>query len=163
MNHKKGFNLLLILIWLALANINIAAQQTSPNNPCRPVGPEDTANTPPEIRAVPYCSPKKPIGCEIANVYTDFAAYRTRTSDNSNLIVIARLGNGEKSRHLNLSRLRVVRNFLSNNRGIKRIVTAEGERIKGYGQLEFYVEGKLLFTLPIRRNKNIDLGSCNAV
>ncbi len=38
----------------------------------------------------------------------------------------------------------------------------EGERKKGFGQIEFYVEGTLLLTLPVSRNKNLDLISCNA-
>ncbi len=77
------------------------------------------------------------------------------------LIVIARLGDGEKSHRLNASRLRVVQNFLKNWRGVKRVVAGEGERTKGYGQLQFYVGGELLYTLPVHRNKNIDLVSCN--
>ena len=147
----------------ALANSILVAQEKVENQPCRPLAPEDTSSTPPEVRAVPYCSPKEPVNCEVANFYLDNAALRARALDEAHLIVIARLGDGEKSRQLNVSRLRVAQNFLSNWRGVKRVVTAEGERARGHGRLEFYVGGKLLITLPVRRNKNLDLLSCNAV
>lgn len=160
---KRPASLSLCALWFVFAGINLCAQQVDPGAPCRPMRRESAHNIPPEEQHIPYCSPKEPAGCEVANIYTDMAAHLAQTAERTYLIVVARLGNGEKSRSLNASRLKHVRNFLINNRGITKIVTAEGERAKGYGRLEFYVGGKLLFTLPVRRNKNIDLGSCNAV
>jgi hypothetical protein len=156
-------SLLLCVLWIIFTNINLNAQQSDSSERCRPMRREDISNIPPEERAIPYCSPKEPPNCEVANIYTDMAAYLARESENTYLIVIARLGDGEKSRRLNASRLKHVHTFLSNNRGVMKMVIAQGERKKGYGQLEFYVGGNLLFTLPVGRNKNIDLGSCNAV
>lgn len=159
---KRFFPLLPVVVVLILMNSSLVAQETMKNEPCRPLAPEDTSSTPPEIRAIPYCSPKEPVNCEVANFYLDNAAFRARALDDTYLIVIARLGDGEMSRQLNISRMRIVQNFLSNWRGVKRVVMAEGERVKGYGRLEFYVGGKLLFKLPVRRNKNIGLLECNA-
>jgi len=160
---KHLSSLPLLVLWFALASIDLSAQQVDSSEPCRPMRREDMSNLPPAERAIPYCSPKEPVNCEVANIYTDMVAHLARTSEDTYLIVIARLGAGEKSRRLNTSRLKHVHDFLGNNRGVTKIVTAEGERKRGYGQLEFYVRGELLFTLPIRLNKNIDLGSCNAV
>ena len=160
---KRLSSLSLFVLWFALASIGLGAQQADSSEPCRPMRREDTSNLPPAERGVPYCSPKEPVNCEVANIYTDMTAHLARTSGGTYLIVVARLGDGEQSRRLNTSRLKHVRDFLGNNRGVTKIVTAEGERKRGYGQLEFYVRGELLFTLPVRRNKNIDLGSCNAV
>jgi hypothetical protein len=160
---KRLSTLTLLVFWFTLAGFDLGAPQADSIEPCRPMRREDTSNLPPAERAIPYCSPKEPVNCEVANIYTDMAAHLARTSEETHLIVIARLGDGEKSRRLNTSRLKHVHDFLGNNRGVTKIVTAEGERKRGYGQLEFYVGGRLLFTLPIRRNKNVDLGSCNAV
>ena len=157
---KRLSSLLLFMIWLAPA---YGAQEVDSTEPCRPMRRENTSSIPPTERIIPYCSPKEPVNCEVANIYADMAAQLARTSEGTYLIVIGRLGDGEKSRRLNASRLRHVHRFLSNNRGVTKMVTAEGEPKSGYGQLEFYVAGELLFTLPVRRNKNIDLGSCNAV
>ena len=161
MNLSRRLSLTL-LIMFALANSLLVAQEKVENQPCRPLAPEDTSGTPPEVRATPYCSPKEPANCEVANFYLDNAAMRARALGEAHLIVIARLGDGEKSRQLNVSRLKVVENFLSNWRGVRKVMTAEGERVRGYGRLEFYVGGALLYTLPVRRNKNLDLLSCNA-
>ena len=152
-----------LLIIIVLASSPLVAQEKAQNEPCRPLAPEDTSSKPPEVRAIPYCSPKEPVNCEVANFYLDNAALRARKLDEAHLIVIARLGGGEKSRQLNVSRLKVAQNFLSNWRGVRKVVTAEGERVRGNGRLEFYVGGTLLYTLPVRRNRNLDLLSCNAV
>lgn len=37
---------------------------------------------------------------------------------------------------------------------------AEGERTRGYGRIELYVEGVLLQTLLVRRNADLIVGSC---
>jgi hypothetical protein len=42
-----------------------------------------------------------------------------------------------------------------------RIITAEGERVRGLGQLEFYVGGKLHSIFKVRRNKDLVAG-CGA-
>ena len=70
------------------------------------------------------------------------------------LILIARLGNGEKLRNLNLRRLRNVRDSLKVTFGVEKdVVIAEGERIKGFGRVEFYLGGELVGALLAHKNK----------
>lgn len=79
------------------------------------------------------------------------------------LIVIARLGDGERNRELNRRRLHNVRTYLSeyvHARAPETIITAEGERVSGYGRIELYVGGKLFHVLTIPRNGDLLVGSC---
>ena len=79
------------------------------------------------------------------------------------LIVIARLGDGEQNRGLNNRRLHNVRAYLSeyvHARAPETIITAEGERVNGYGRIELYVRGKLFHVLTIPRNGDLLVGSC---
>lgn len=79
------------------------------------------------------------------------------------IIVIARLGDGESNRALNRRRLHNIRSYLTES-GWKRdpqtIILAEGERVKGYGRLEFYIKGNLFTVLGVRRNRDFAAGSC---
>lgn len=78
------------------------------------------------------------------------------------VIVIARLGNGETSRVHNRRRLLAVKNYLSKH-GLpaQKIVTAEGERVNGYGRAELYVAGKLRTVLLANPNKALCVECCN--
>ena len=106
-----------------------------------------------------YPSPTHPVDCEAATTYIETAIVMAQEAgDDSYLIIIARLGDGERSRKLNLDRLNTVKAFKKKWRG--KMVIAEGERVKGYGRLEIYVGGKQAFTLPLRRNANVDFWSC---
>lgn len=72
------------------------------------------------------------------------------------IIMIARVGNREPARSLNRLRLQAVRDYLKFTRAIseQRIVTAEGDPVRGLGRVEVYLDGKLftVFTLPRKRN-----------
>ena len=70
------------------------------------------------------------------------------------MVVMARLGDGEGSRELNRRRLYNVREYLKERGGLAadKIVVAEGERVRGYGRLEYYLAGKLFEQLLFRRN-----------
>lgn len=78
------------------------------------------------------------------------------------VIVIARLGIRETSAMQNRRRLQIVKTYLSKY-GLEsqRIVAAEGERVAGYGRVEFYVAGKLRVVLLANRNKPICVECCN--
>jgi hypothetical protein len=79
------------------------------------------------------------------------------------VIVIARLGTRETSGMQNRRRLQIVKTYLSKyGLGARRIVAAEGERVDGYGRVEFYVAGKLRVVLLANRNKPICVECCNA-
>jgi hypothetical protein len=83
--------------------------------------------------------------------------------NNGLTIVIARLGDGEKQRSLNQRRLKVVRRYLTEE-GWKKpkesVILAEGEPTTGLGRLEFYVSGRLVKALLIRRRQTFEAFSC---
>lgn len=139
------------------------AREREKGAPCRPLASlagEDRNDAPPEARAVPYCSPTEPVDCERATLYMEDAMIRAHEAG-SYLVVIARPGDGERSRRLNARRVNAVRAFLGrSSRSRLKSVVAEGERAKGYGRLEIYVGGKLLFVLPLSRNKSVDFFGC---
>lgn len=71
-------------------------------------------------------------------------------------IIIARLGTGERSRKLVRERLYAPSNYLVESRGVpkSRVITAEGERVRGLGHVEVYVSGNLRLLFKMERNKN---------
>lgn len=82
------------------------------------------------------------------------------------LMVIARLGGGEVWRSLNWRRLRNVHAFWTEfiegeyRRKPETVILAEGERVGGYGRLEFYVGGRLIEVLNTHRNRDLIAGVC---
>jgi hypothetical protein len=79
------------------------------------------------------------------------------------VIAIARLGDGEHRRELNRRRLHNVRVYLTEfdwKRAPETVITAEGERVKGFGRVDLYVGGKLVAVLGIKRNGDLLVGSC---
>jgi hypothetical protein len=78
------------------------------------------------------------------------------------VIVIARLGDGERSREFNRRRLHNVRAYLELEwkRDPKTIVLGEGERVRGYGRVEIYVLGGFSQALTVRTNRDLAVGSC---
>ena len=82
------------------------------------------------------------------------------------IIVIARLGDGESNRALNRRRLHNVRAYLTESgwkRGPQTIILAEGEKVKGYGRIEFYIQGNLFTVLGVSRNHDFAAGSCHPI
>ncbi len=82
------------------------------------------------------------------------------------IIVIARLGAGETRANLSQRRLHNVRaywtEFLSaeHRRKPETIILAEGQPVRSYGQLEFYVEGKLVWVSKLSKNADLNIGEC---
>lgn len=69
------------------------------------------------------------------------------------LIVVARLGEGEKLRGLNRKRLGSVREWMTINNFLRgRMLFTEGERVRGSGRVEFYIGGKLTQVILTRKN-----------
>jgi hypothetical protein len=61
------------------------------------------------------------------------------------VLVVARLGTGERSKRLNRSRLASVRKFVSQRKSYTAaFYFAEGDRVDGLGRVEIYVLGKLV-------------------
>jgi hypothetical protein len=82
------------------------------------------------------------------------------------IIVVARLGEGENRPNLNRRRLHNVRTYWTEFlkeylRKRETIILAEGERVKDYGRLEFYVDGKLMATLRLNRNSDLGVIDCS--
>ncbi len=80
------------------------------------------------------------------------------------IIIIARLGDGERRRELSRRRLQNVRVYLTEvgwHRSPKTVIVSEGERVRGYGRLEIYVSGKLVAALAAERNHNLPVQSCD--
>ena len=82
-------------------------------------------------------------------------------AEESNIIVIARLGRGEYSRGVNRLRLSQLRDWLQSVRGYppERVVTAEGERSHGLGQVEVYIGGKAFIIYRMKRNRDFFRGN----
>lgn len=112
---------------------------------------------------VPTWKPPQPTlnDCEMNNNYLNNAHHLA--GDDSIIIAIAHLGNGERNPELNRRRLHNVRAFLAGY-GWKRdpatVVTAEGERVNGYGGIDIYVRGGHWASLAVRRNLDLIVGSC---
>ena len=103
----------------------------------------------------------EPYPCEY-NISTLSAAHQA-AGEAGLVIVIARLGDGEYSREFNRRRLHNVRIYLTEfdwHRRPETVITAEGERVKGYGRIELYVQGKLFRVLAVKRNRDLLVGSC---
>ena len=67
---------------------------------------------------------------------------------NDFLILIARLGDGERTSELNRRRLYTVQKyFIARGVPLGRLVVAEAERVKGYGRVEIYLRGELVDNL----------------
>ena len=100
----------------------------------------------------------KPNNCEDAMLFLDVSVSEASKVGEGYLIAVARLGDGERSLELNRRRLGFARAYLINQRGWNRIVTASGERAKGYGRVELYVGGKLLYVLLYPKRGYISCG-----
>jgi len=99
--------------------------------------------------------------CEMNNNNLDNAHHLAGAD--STIIAIAHLGTGERNPDLNRRRLHNVRAYLTQF-GWKRppatVVTAEGERVNGYGRIDIYVRGGHWASLAVRRNLDLIVGSC---
>jgi hypothetical protein len=100
---------------------------------------------------------------ELNSLHLDNLVYGLRGSVAERLFVIARLGDGETARRLNLARLEGARFYLveSGRAQKERIVFAEGERVKGEGRVEFYLGSKLYLVSLAGRGKNINFTCCD--
>lgn len=84
------------------------------------------------------------------------------------LIIIARLGEKERNTKLNKRRLENVRTYLTSGvteqfrRMPDSIIIAEGGRTKGLGQIEFYLDGRLIELLIPYSNVDLSVTECYA-
>lgn len=97
----------------------------------------------------PVFAPQKPISCESFLAYLDDSIIRWQASKGTVLIVIARSGSGE-AKNLAGFRLKPVSDYLAEHK--VKFVAGEGSSVTGSGRIEFYVGGKLLTVIPVRKN-----------
>lgn len=74
-----------------------------------------------------------------------------------NIIIISRLGNGEVSNSLHKKRLSSAKKFYidSWNRPADTIITASGDRVKGLGRLDIFLDGNYLDKILIGKNASL--------
>lgn len=77
------------------------------------------------------------------------------------IILIARLGDGEYKRDLNYVRLDRAFWGLTFGAEVPTVIKAEGERVKGAGRVEVYVDGILRLVILTERNKYICVSCCD--
>ena len=97
--------------------------------------------------------------CESNKAYWDLVAVEAN-ENSSTIIVIARLGDGERARRLNHRRLHNLFTYLNYIREIalERLVRADGERVRGLGRVEAYINGKLFIVFTVGRNQDLQGG-----
>ena len=83
-----------------------------------------------------------------------------QSAGDNNIILIARLGDGENRTELNRRRLYNAKTYLTTswNRDPKTIIVAQGERVKGYGRIEVYVNGMMTDVIAVKRNLDLPVG-----
>jgi len=90
--------------------------------------------------------------CETEATYLDFSVIEVRKLQGSHLIVIARLGAGDKSVRLSRDRLAVVEEYILRRGSDLKYVLADGSRVKGLVRVELYVGGRLYRSMPLEKN-----------
>jgi len=106
----------------------------------------------------PYTTPQH---CEVNDNQLDNAHHLA--GDDSIIIAVAHLGDGERNPALNRRRLHNVKAYLTSfawQRRLDTVVTAEGERVKGFGRIDIYIRGGHWSTLAVRRNEDLIVGLC---
>jgi hypothetical protein len=128
-------SLVLTLVLAALSNHTEAA--TSP------------ANT--SLLPLHYASNVGPQNCELSLALIDDALLKAREMRGTSLIIISRLGQGEKNAKLHDTRLGFVEVRLK-SLGYDDYVTAIGKNAKTSGRVEFYVGGSLFQVIELTKN-----------
>jgi hypothetical protein len=94
---------------------------------------------------------QQPMECEGAAMRLDFAVINTKKLQDAYLIIVARLGTGERF-YLSDIRLSVVREYILRMGPDLKYVLAKGSRVKGLGRIELYVGGRLTEVMPLTHN-----------
>lgn len=130
----------LICLFLMFLHISVCAQQTDANE-----------------------HPTAPGNCETNTARLDYLQTEAREAQAALamnvVIIIARLGDGEYNIKLNQRRLYTVKKYLGSS--VTNLITAQGERVKGYGRIEVYMYGVLKEVLLIKKCQDLLVGSCD--
>lgn len=90
------------------------------------------------------------------------------TPPDETIIVIARVGDRDFKQNINKRRLHNIRTYWAQGLGersrrkLETIIIAEGESVKGLGQVEFYVSGKLVEVIKAHPNSDLNAADCYA-
>ena len=101
-------------------------------------------------------------GGEFTSMLMDTIIEEVRKT-NSIIIIISRLGTGDTRRELHRRRLHnAVARLVDYQRAIpgKQAVTAMGERVDGKGKIEFYVSGRLVYSVLFKPNADFTVDCC---
>jgi hypothetical protein len=93
-----------------------------------------------------------PVPCDTAASYLDHAVIDTRKLEGTHLIIIGRLGRGEKSGRLDRIRLSNVEEYVRRRGSGLKFVLAQGSKVEGLGRMEVYLAGRLLYIMPFETN-----------
>ncbi len=85
---------------------------------------------------------ERPTNCEDTGLFRDEVTLAAREVTDAQVILIAKLGTGERARSLSKRRLDRLGGMFRSWSGLAT-VRAEGERVLGLGRIEVYVAGRL--------------------
>ena len=100
---------------------------------------------------------EQPTSCEVSQRILDTMH---QLAADGTIIIIAKLGSGERASRLNKDRLQSVSTYLQNawKRSPETIVLATGDkREQGLGRLDIYAEGKNIYSLFAGKSQNIKI------
>lgn len=102
-----------------------------------------------------------PSACELNSLYADWIRGEVLNS-NQRIFVISRPGNKE-AKNVNEKRLTVIKAFLQKRKGWEQlsVVYAQGERVSGPPQIEFYVNGELYLVILTKTNTGPCMDCCD--
>jgi hypothetical protein len=95
----------------------------------------------PRTQNVPRHPIERPTNCEDTGLFRDEVVVAAREAPEADVILIARLGTGERSRTLSQRRLKALASMFRSWSGLATVV-AEGEAVGGLGRVEAYVAGR---------------------
>lgn len=106
----------------------------------------------------------QPQNCETGLVVQDLVINKVLDAkDGEVLIVLVHAGTGEQSRQLMLRRIANIRKYFK-NRGSRipseRVIVAEGEKVSGLGQIDYYFSGKLYARLVFNKGRFVCHSCC---
>lgn len=114
-----------------------------------------------QISDEPFDSPRNPPRCEEWILYVSDALRRWNVNKKGSFIIIIKPGAGE-SRRLVSKRVKTIKEFITSLKFTDKLVFAESEKTNDYALVEIYVEGSLLYKLPIEKNGNAEFRACQS-
>lgn len=107
---------------------------------------------------------ERPTNCEHRTAVVDSVGQSVPPAEL--IIVISRPGDGDTRADVGRHRLYNVRAYWTEflpvrmRRKKETIILGEGEKVRGFGRLEFYTGGKLSYTTKFRGNEHLLVGEC---